>query len=319
MSIRRSAALAWVISAAASFCIPMPADGADAPAKPDKPAKPRKKGGGSGGALRMPEGSEVFSFVGTRKSSAWGRSVMKIDATPAFGGTKKSFIVPNQDPMSKKYDPPPAVLAVIKDLKPGDYILLTPVRFQGVTMTRFVALYELAPGEDEPNVFVFDKPVTGTVRGQDQMAVKLVKLGSEQVVYVPHIKGEKGKLEMDSSLVETVGTFEAGDSVEVTVKKIGSRVVLSQILLYAEWQAGTFVKQVRDKEDRAKVSVTIKQDGQEQTFDLLTERVGGQRIAHRKLAADVMRWREGQYVKFKTAEQGGQTVLTHILATRKPK
>ena len=95
--------------------------------------------------------------------------------------------------------------------------------------------------------------------------------------------------------------------------------MLSRILPYVEWQAGTFVKYFRDKEDRAKVTATIKVDEQEQTFDLMTERIGGERVAHKKLTADVMRIRGGQYVKFKAVELGGQTVLTRIMTARKPK
>jgi hypothetical protein len=313
MSIRRFAALALMISAVAWFCIPTSAPGAD------PPDKPRKKRGAGAMALHLPEGAEVFRFVGTRQSSAWGRNVMKIDVTLPFGGSKEDFVVPNRDPLSKKYDPPPAVLAVVKELKPGDYILLMPIRFHGVTGTRFVTPYELAPGEDEPNVFVFDTSVPGLVRGLDHLAVKLAKLGSKQVVYVPHVKDAKGKMSLDARLVEAIGEFAEGDSVEVAVRKVGSKVMLTQMLPYAEWQAGTFVKYVRDKEDRAKVSVTLKQDEQEKTFDLLTERVGGQLIAHRQLAKDVMRWREGQYVKFKTAEQGGKTLLTRIVSAKKPR
>lgn len=265
------------------------------------------------------DGSNVYRWVGAKEGTAWGHHCAILVLAPVAGGNNVEMIVPNQDPMGVKLDPSPVIMAVAKDLKPGDVVKAGSAPFQGRTMLRSLTVYPVKPGETEPNVYVFEKTDTQKVGNQDGTVIVVGKLGQSATIALPMVKKD-GKLVSDEDLSAAVGKLKKGDSIEVKVDKAGAAVVLRAVHLYTPPQKGEIVKAGEDKVGEKSVPcLEVKKD--EQSVQLLVsckKNEKGDLIPDADLAAKVKAAKAGQFVEYRCYDEDGKTWLVDFKPTAKP-
>ena len=259
--------------------------------------------------------TEVVKYMGAQKGSAWGRPVMKLLLAPRYGQGVAKVVVPNKDRMARKFDPSPAVVKVVKGLKPGDLVEIRMVKFRGVNLLRSIRRYHPKPGEDDPNAFAFVKHLTRKISGREYLAVVLKKANRSQTILVPNRKNDEGKWVPDKDIAEQVRKLEADQIVEITVKKTAGKVFLNSIRPYEPPVKGSFVKLIPKKKvgekEYAAIAVKVAVTEQEILIPNRKNRAG-KTLPDPKLLAAVKKLKADQTVEFKTLKEEGQTWLVRI-------
>ena len=78
--------------------------------------------GSKSGKPKPKPAAQVVKYVGARKGTAWGRPVMKLLLAQRYGRGVATVVVPNQKPTARKYDPVPAVVDIVMELKRGELV-----------------------------------------------------------------------------------------------------------------------------------------------------------------------------------------------------
>lgn len=184
----------------------------------------------------------VCKFVGAKEGTPWGHHALVITVAPVSGGTVE-LVVPNKDPMNPKFDPVDAIATLVKAAKAGDIMEATWADFKGKNMLSALKNYDLKPGEDEPNVYVFAKSST-VKNGKDEIpAVEVTKLGKDSTFTVPMPKGADGKPAADPDITKVIAGLKKGDSVEIIPAPGGGNTpAIKTIKAYEPPKKGEFVE-----------------------------------------------------------------------------
>lgn len=269
----------------------------------------------------QPAPPQVVKYVGAEKGTAWGRPVMKLHLAERYGRGVATVVVPNKDRRARKYDPSPAMVDVVKDLKRGDLVEIRTTKLRGVTMLTFIRRYHPKPGEDDPDAFTFVKHLTQKVSGRDHMAVALKRGNRAQTILVPNRKNDEGKWVPDEKIAAQVKTLEANQIVEITIEKTAGKVLLKSIRPYKPPVKGSFVKLIAKKKvgEQEYAAIVVKVGASEREILIPNRKAGGDKmLPDQKLLAAVKKLKADQPVEYKTLAEDGQTWLARIEAVKKP-
>jgi hypothetical protein len=117
--------------------------------------------------------------------------------------------------------------AMVKALKPGDYLTLTTEPKFNISYIKTIAQYDLQPGEDLPNAFVFAGMGDSDTAGQ---ALKVYKLGKLGKALVPADK---------TALLTLAARLKEGDVIEAAGTPSKGALVLSELWIYCPPVTGT--------------------------------------------------------------------------------
>jgi hypothetical protein len=117
------------------------------------------------------------------------------------------LVIPNKLTAEKFPDPDPDMYALFKDTKAGSLLKIKIRAIPGQSMYDIISAehYKLAPGEDKPGVYVFQRTATMTLQKADHPAVVLSKYLEETTLAV-----------VNPLLAAALDKFKTGDSVRVT-------------------------------------------------------------------------------------------------------
>ncbi|HUT61984.1 MAG TPA: hypothetical protein VNA25_29450 [Phycisphaerae bacterium] len=265
--------------------------------------------------------TKVVRFGGTREGRAWNRPVLMLVYGPVSAGRPAAAIIPNTNPRENRLNPSEVIMNVVKELKRGDLIEVTVAEFMGNSLLRSVRRYDLKPGENEPNVFVFEKMVQEKLGRQEYDGIVVSKYGSPQTVLIPIRKNKEGKPASDEQLLEAARQFKEGDSVELEVQAAGRTVMLKSIYRYEPPKRGTFVRIVQQKvNDEDCMGIEIQGEDGNQVVLIPNNQIGrGKPFPDRQLAGQARSLRPGKAFLYKTRQDDKGTWLRQIRpAPREP-
>jgi len=203
--------------------------------------------------------------------------------------------------------------SALVELKGGEYLNIDVTKRDNKPVVTAFTLYELKPGEDEENVYIFK----GTTEDKTHIVVKATKLGKDYTFIVPSIK-EKDRV-VPKPDFQAVTDLTDGDSVEIQASGTGPSAVAKVIRKYEEPKIGTFVKQSEETVEKVRTTkVVLKDDNDaEQTLPLQARNPG--------LLAKLKKFKfaDGDKVQYRTADEKGTLTLIDIKpvpkdATSKP-
>jgi formylglycine-generating enzyme required for sulfatase activity len=160
------------------------------------------------------DSSIVFGEINPDKPATTGGVKLPPDiASPAKPNdtikvsTLVQLAIPNKLTAEKLPDPDPDIYKLFKDAKVGALLKVKIRTIPGQKMYDVVSAkpYKLAPGEDKPGVYVFQRTATMTLQKADHPAVVLSKYLEETTLAI-----------MNPQLAAALDRFKSGDSVRVT-------------------------------------------------------------------------------------------------------
>ena len=178
------------------------------------------------------------------KGPYFGKTVPMISMTKLPNGPKVSLVCSDD---AKPTDQPSWLAELVKNAKKDDVF---EVKFAVEKKTKQAVMsnmtvYEMKPGEDEPNVFVFDKikdPPKGDKSGMTPIGVTKFRENVEFVI--PAVRGSNGKLGPNEDLLKAVKAFKSGDSVEI--QYVTGKMTVKSIKKYAPPRWARFVKLTKE-------------------------------------------------------------------------
>jgi hypothetical protein len=206
--------------------------------------------------------SGVFKFAQVKQDSAWGKTFLVVLGTPAMGGNATDMIVPNKDVSSAKLNPNDQMADLLKNAKQGDYLDVTADKFQGRWMLRSLKTYDLKPGEDEQNVFIFASKTDQKVGQETFSAINVTKFGQQYKMLVPNKKNTDGKVGPSEDMVKAIDAFTSGDAVEILGDKVGANLMIRSIKLYELPKKYIFSKIAKQKVDDKELTGVEVKDGE---------------------------------------------------------
>ena len=160
----------------------------------------------------------VAKFRSASRSMLNGRTYLVV-SVEGPGGQVARVAIPNKGGNRVQYDPDNHLADAVQDLKPGDLVEISVEmpRLGRPAMLRSIKPYELKPGEDQPNGYVFagtDEQQSGS---STQTIVELTKLGQKIKVSVARTKSAAGAYEADPKIVSDLAQFKEGKTIDAMV------------------------------------------------------------------------------------------------------
>ena len=263
--------------------------------------------------------SGIVRYVGAKESRApTGVPAVRVYFAPLTRGRSISALIANKDAQSKVLDPNPAIFNVVKGLKKGDLVTVTIVSSGGWTTLTKIERYELKPGEDEPNGFLFVRAEEEEIAKETYLVVTLQKFGQETKAVVPSKKNEAGETAPDEALAAQLTAFKIGDVVEVETQKKGRLQVLKSICKYTPPVVCEFVKLVEKTVDEVEhVGVEVKIDGEPQTLFVPNMQRGKRSVPDPRLRSVARKLKPGDWIEAKIRTEGDRKLVTRITKTKK--
>lgn len=199
----------------------------------------------------------VMKYVGSRQGNLQGKNVLFLIASPAgtTGGGNVQLPIPNQDPDSKKLDPPAEIQEFIKQCTPGAMMEVT-IKVTGSQMlVDRLANYQGKLGEEDPNVFRLIESSQEKVNAKDVTVVKVSRFMREHVFQVPPARNAEGKLEPKPEMVEALSALKEGDLVEVVTVSGGKVPMIKTIKAYDAPKYAEMVKLDKETVDDQELNV----------------------------------------------------------------
>lgn len=252
----------------------------------------------------------VAKFRGASRSMLNGRSYLVV-SVEGPGGRTARVAIPNKGGNRVQYEPDSHLADAVQDLKSGDLVEISVEmpREGRPAMLRSIKPYELKPGEDQPNGYVFagtDEKQSGS---STQTIVELTKLGQKFKVSVARTKSAAGDYEADPKIVSDLAQFKEGDSVFAEI----SGGTLVTIEPYSDPQLGKLIKIDETDVDGHKVKTAhIDQDGK--TIDAMAPGKLNGRVwsADTMILRELSRLKPGEQVQFRTKDDGGKSWIRSI-------
>ncbi len=252
----------------------------------------------------------VARFRGAGPGRVSGRPHLLI-SIEAAGGRSLQLPIPNNNEGRPEFDPDRKMADVVQDLKPGDLIEVSVdhPRPSHPALIRRIKPYELKPGEDQPNGYIFQGSEEKTVGRSKRTVVTLGKLGQTIAAEVPDKKGAGGALEFDPDILAAVNQLKEGSS--VWVEMTGRSLTL--IEPYVDPVVGKFTKYTDTEVDGRKLrSLEIDQDGKTVTLLVPGRSNGKTWVSDSNVTRQLTRVRPGMTVQFRSKEDGDKNWLRSI-------
>ncbi len=207
------------------------------------------------------------------KGIYFGKTVPMISMAKLPGGQKVTLVCSDD---SKPSEAPSWFSSLIKDCKPGDVF---EVKYAEDKKTKQdvmsdMKVYEMKPGEDDPNVFIFDKvidPPKGDKTGIN--AIGVTKFRENVNFLIPAVRGTDGKLGPNESMMKTVKAFKSGDSVEIqSVQYQPGKMAIKTIKKYEPPRWARFVKLTKQTVEGQGELTAVEVDAYGNTLTLVIDR-----------------------------------------------
>ena len=198
----------------------------------------------------------IARFVSVKKSNFQSFPAMAVSVVPVLN--------PSQVVKLKLFPIDKDKLDFLNDLKAGVYVTLTYAKSGADLMLARIDLYDLKPGEDEPDVFAYSTKTTTTENNKESVQVTVKKFGVPIIRTVPRVRNSEGKMAPKEDMMKAINGFSAGDMVEL---KSNAKGEIQTIRLYEPPQLGLL-----EKVDKVKVgnsdlfAAEVKIDGTVQTL-----------------------------------------------------
>jgi hypothetical protein len=140
---------------------------------------------------------------------------MILSVASRFADNRLDLAIANNDPAATKADPKTALAAVLKTVKPGDFLKVTYTAQEGSLVLSQVEKHTPLPGETDPEAYEFVKQTTAKVGDQDGPAVIFSQADKELTLVVGGKKDSKGLLVPDAALLVQVKKLRPGDLLNV--------------------------------------------------------------------------------------------------------
>jgi hypothetical protein len=257
-----------------------------------------------------PDETAVYRYVSMNEEGRWsGKPVLRLVFTPALGDKIIDMIVPNNNMMGHKYDPPQFVVDLVKGLKPGDLMKIKTFNSarENTIIINQIERYKSAPGEDEPGVFLF--------QSANPDSVVLAKFLVTQNVPLATKKDADGKMVPDADLKKIIDGLKAGQAVDILVVTVDGKPTLNAIAPYAPPLRGKFIKLTETQVGVVKLPA-VEIEGEKSA--MLTLVIQSQAAAGGKLAPlpellkQIKALKAGQPILFKTRKDDQATWLTQV-------
>lgn len=242
----------------------------------------------------------VFKFNAVKPGSVGGKPGQVISATSMITGRTEDLAIPNTTNAGKT-EPDQTMFDIAKAAKPGDMFEITMNKTAGKWIIGSFQKYELKPGEDEPNVYVFG----GKTTAGEQSAITVTKFGQSSTLVVPNKKGADGKMAPDAEIAAKIDALTSGASIEVQIEKSGNAHIIRGLKPYVAPQRVELVKVIREKVgDKDATGIETKDNGKifvnPKSKDMAT------------LVNKVKSYKPGQALMVKTETEGDTTWLTDV-------
>lgn len=225
------------------------------------------------------------------------------------GGRAMQVAVPNNDENRPNYNPKKDLADAIKALKPGDLIKVTLDPARPMPLLRSVDAYDIKPGEDTPNGFVFKNTYDQGSGRNKTVAVELTKFGQSIVLTIPTRKNEKGDVETDPDILAAVNLMKEGDSVWAQF----SGKTLTAIDLYKDPSTGKLLKLGETEVDGHKVrSAEVDQDGKSITLLVPGKLTGKMWSADPAILRELQRLKPNTMIAYRAREDGDRLWIREI-------
>lgn len=252
----------------------------------------------------------VAKFRGASRSMMNGRTYLVV-SVEGPGGRIARVAIPNKGGNRVQYEPDSRLADAVQDMKSGDLVEISVEmpREGRPAMLRSIKPYELKPGEDQPNGYVFagtDEKQSGS---STQTIVELTKLGQKFKVNVARTKSAAGDYESDPKVVSDLAQFKEGDSVFAEI----SGGTLVTIEAYSDPQLGKLIKIDETDVDGHKVKTAhIDQDGK--TIDAMVPGKANGRAwsPDTMIMRELSRLKLGEQIQFRTKDDGGKSWIRSI-------
>lgn len=252
----------------------------------------------------------VAKFRGASRSMMNGRTYLVV-SVEGPGGRIARVAIPNKGGNRVQYEPDSHLADAVQDMKSGDLVEISVEmpREGRPAMLRSIKPYELKPGEDQPNGYVFagtDEKQSGS---STQTIVELTKLGQKFKVNVARTKSAAGDYESDPKVVSDLAQFKEGDSVFAEI----SGGTLVTIEPYSDPQLGKLIKIDETDVDGHKVKTAhIDQDGK--TIDAMVPGKANGRAwsPDTLIMRQLSRLKPGDQIQFRTKDDGGKSWIRSI-------
>ena len=251
----------------------------------------------------------VAKFRSASRSMLNGRTYLVV-SVEGPGGQVARLAIPNKGGRVQ-YDPDNHLADAVQDLKSGDLVEISVEmpHLGRPAILRSIKPYELKPGEDQPNGYVFagtDEKQSGS---STQTIVELTKLGQKFKVSVARTKSAAGAYESDPKIVSDLAQFKEGDSVFAEI----SGGTLVTIEPYTEPQLGKLIKIDETEVDGHKIKTAhIDQDGK--TIDAMVPGKANGRAwsPDTMITRQLSRLKPGEQVQFRTKDDSGKSWIRSI-------
>jgi len=256
----------------------------------------------------------VLRFRGTTSGLVNGRRHM-IMAAEIPGGRAVQVAVPNQDENRPVLNPRKELADTLSSLKPGDLVKVTLEPGRVMPLLQSVEAYDLKPGEDTPNGYVFKSSYDqGTGRNKFPV-VELTKFGRSIILAIATRKNDKGETEPDPEIVAQVNLMKEGDPVWAQM----NGKYLTAIDLYKDPTQGKLLKLGETEVDGHKIkSADVDQDGKTVTLLVPGKAAGKNWVPDSNVLRELQRLRPNTMVEYRAKEDGDKLWLREITAAPKP-
>jgi hypothetical protein len=208
---------------------------------------------------------------------------------------------------------------LLMDAKPGELMKMTlEKRFNHVYVTS-LGPYELHPGENLPNVYLFVETSVDSDAKPPATVVKVYKLEKFASLAIPNVRDkDSGKLAADPELLAKTGKFAKAESIEVTLRG-GGAPTIKTIDKYALPQAAVYTKLTEaDVEGGTTPAVEVIVDTAATTLLVPGKKdATGKWVSDPALTAAVKRFKKDDKVTVRFLSDGDKNWLKEI--TRAPK
>jgi hypothetical protein len=200
--------------------------------------KSGNKGPGPLGDLQ----TAVCRFHGIDNSSYAGRPVLVISVSKAANkGDNLKLAVPNQSVDDRKVNPPMEVSELVKKCKQGDFLDVSYRMDGDRPVLDRLAAYEIKPGEEEPNVFIFGGTKDEKAGTKEIPCITVTKFRVEGEFQLPQARVD-GKMAVKPEIAKVVDGLKSGDLVEILATPGKPFPMVRSIKVFEPPKWGKFVR-----------------------------------------------------------------------------
>ena len=179
------------------------------------------------------------------KYGYFGKLVPMITLTVVPAEKPLSFVCSDDDNATNM---PSWLSSLLKSSKPGDIFEVNYAvkKKTKQAVMRDMKVYEMKPGENEPNVFLFDG-VKATNAKTGVAAIGVTKFQVKAEFQIPAARGSDGKMGPSEDLMKVAKTFKAGEPVEFQL--VPGKTTIKSMKKYEPPKWAKFVKLTKQTVD----------------------------------------------------------------------